>query len=115
MNAALNVTGHLSLINENGKEISVIAEKEIITVMLPSLWVGRPMLQQFTNQRQRSWMIGNVHDGLKLTDLMLEFRIADRVVALIGPQSRSGLISRILGFGPVELKIVPILLSLFKR
>lgn len=115
MSAPLDVSARLSLTDENGKEISVSAEKEIITVMLPSLWVGRPMLRQLTNRRQRIWMMENVHSGLKHADLRIEFRIAHRVIALIGPQSRPGLVSRIVGFGPVELKIVPILLSLFKR
>jgi hypothetical protein len=114
MSAPLDVSGRLSLTDENGETILLSAEKEIITVMLPSMWVGRPILRQLTNRRQRSWMIENVHGGLKLADLMIEFRIADRVIALIAPQSRPGLVSRILGFGPVELKIVPILLSLFK-
>ena len=115
MNAPLDVSAQLSLTDENGKEISVIAEKEIITVTLPSLWVGRPILRQLTNRRQRTGMMEHFHYSLKHADLMVEFRIADRIIALIGPQSRPGLLSRIMGFGPVELKIVPILLSLFKR
>lgn len=115
MNAPLDVSAQLSLTDENGKEISVIAEKEIITVTLPSLWVGRPILRQLSNRRQRTWMMEHFHYSLKHADLMVEFRIADRIIALIGPQSRPGLLSRIMGFGPVELKIVPILLSLFKR
>ncbi|ABM04834.1 conserved hypothetical protein [Psychromonas ingrahamii 37] len=115
MSAPLDVSAQLSLTNENGKTILLSAEKEIITVTLPSLWVGRPILRQLSNRGQRTRMIENVHGGLKLTDLVIEFRIADRVIALIAPQSDSGLVSRMLGVGPVELKIVPILLSLFKR
>jgi len=115
MNAPLNVSALLLLTDENGKEISVSAEKEIITVLLPSLWVGRPMLRQLSNRRQRTWMMENIYGGLKQADLMIEFRIAHQIIARIGPQSRPGLVSRIMGLGPVELKIVPILLSLFKK
>lgn len=115
MNAPLDVSAQLSLTDQNGKEISLSAEKEIITVTLPSLWVGRPMLRQLSNRRQRTWIMENVYGGLKHVDLMIEFRIANKVIARIGPQTHSGLIARMLGLGPVELKIVPILLSLFKR
>jgi len=115
MNAPLDVSGKLSLTDENGKEISVSAEKEIITVTLPSLWVGRPMLRQLSKRRQRTWMVENVYGGLKHVDLLIEFRIANKIIARVGPQTHSGLIARMLGFGPVELKIVPILLSLLKR
>lgn len=115
MSTPLDVSAWLSLTDENGNEISVSAENEIITVMLPNLWIVRPILRQFTNRRQRNCMIENVHSGLKHTDLMIEFRIANRVIALIGPHSRPGFISRIVGVGPVELKIFPILLSLFER
>lgn len=115
MSTPLDISAQLSLTDENGKQILVSAEKEIITVILPSLWVVRPMLRQLSNRRQCTWMMENVHGGLKHADLMIEFRIAHRVIALIGPHSRPGLVSRIVGFGPVELKIVPLLLSLFKR
>lgn len=115
MSVPLDVSGQLSLTDKNGKEILVSAEKEIITVMLPSLWAGSSILRQLSNRRQRTRMMENVHAGLKHADLMIEFRIAHRVIALIGPQSRPGLISRIVGIGPVQMKIVPILLSLFKR
>ena len=114
MSEPLDVSARLSLTDENGNEISVSAEKEIITVMLPSLWVASPMLRQLTNRRRRTWMMENVHGGLKHADLRIEFRIAHRVVALLGPQSRPSWLSRIVGVGPVELKIVPILLSMFK-
>ena len=114
MSAPLDVSARLSLTDENGNEISVSAEKEIITVMLPSLWVCPPMLRQLSNRQERTWMMENFYRGLEHADLMIEFRIAHRVIALIGPHSRPGLVSRIVGFGPVELKIVPILLSLFK-
>ncbi|MFT6924704.1 MAG: hypothetical protein ACJAZP_000262 [Psychromonas sp.] len=115
MSYPLDVSGRLSLTDENGKQILVTAEKQTITVTLPSLWVGHPMLRQLSNRRQRTSMMENIYGGLKHADLMIEFRIADRIIALVGPQSRPGFLSHLVGFGPVELKIVPILLSLFKR
>ena len=115
MSDALDVSARLSLTNENGKEILVSAEKEIITVMLPSLWFAHTMLAQFTDRCQRIWLMENVYGGLKHADLMIEFRIADRLIARIGPDSFPGFVSRIVGFGSVELKILPILLSLLKR
>jgi hypothetical protein len=115
MNAPLDVFARLSVVDEKGKEISVNADKEIVTVMLPSLWIGRPVLGQLADRQRRTWLLDTLHDVLKTSDLAIEFRIAHRVIALIGPQSKPGFLSRIVGLGPLELKIVPILLSLFKR
>ena len=53
MSTPLNVFAQLSLTDENGKEMSVSAENEIITVMIPSLWATRPMFRLFTNRQQR--------------------------------------------------------------
>lgn len=114
MSTSLDVSAQLSLTNENGKNILVSAEKQTITVILPTLWVANTALKQATLGRNRSLMIADAHAVLKHTDLMIEFRIADRVIALIGPQTRSSLLSRLVGLGSIELKIVPILLSLTK-
>ncbi len=114
-NAPLNVFADLRVETDIGREILVSADAEVVTVTLPSLWVGRPMLQQLSNRQRRAGLLEHVHGGLKRADLVIEFRIAHRVIALIGPQSRPNLLTRLLGFGPIELKIVPILLSLFKR
>ena len=115
MNAPLDVFARLSVAAENGEEISVNAEKEIITVILPNLWIGRSVLKQFSSREKRGEMLDNLHGGLKYADLTIQFRISQRLIAQLRPQSRSSFLSRFLGFGPVELKIVPILLSLLKR
>jgi hypothetical protein len=115
MNAPLDVFARLSLVDGEGKEISVRAEDEVITVTVPSLWIGRPVLKQLSDRQRRQRLIGYAHDGLDRADLMVELRVSQRLIARIGPRARPGLWSRLLGLGPVELKIVPILLSLFKR
>ncbi|MEH6454416.1 MAG: hypothetical protein V7782_15405 [Psychromonas sp.] len=114
MSTSLDVSAQLSLTNENGKNILVSAEKQIITVILPTLWVGNTALKQVTHGRNRSSMIADVHAALKHADLMVEFRIANRVIALLGAQTHPSFLSRLVGFGAIELKIVAILLSLTK-
>ena len=115
MNAPLDVFARLSLVNDDGKEISVRAEDEVITVTLPSLWVGCPVLKQFSERQRRQRLFGYAHAGLDRADLMVELHVSQRLIALIGPRARPGLLARLLGLGPVELRILPILLSLFKR
>ena len=115
MHAPLDVFARLSLVNDDGKEISVRAEDEIITVTVPSLWVSRPVLKQLSERQRRQRLFGHIHDGLDRADLMVELHVSQRLIARIGPRVRPGVWSRLLGLGPVELKIVPILLSLFKR
>lgn len=115
MGAPLNVFAQLSLVAENGQAISVSAENEIITVTLPNLWIGRSILKQFSNRQKRGEMLENLYSGLLYTDLAIEFRISQRIIAQLRPESRPSFLSRLFGFGRIELKIIPILLSLFKR
>jgi hypothetical protein len=116
MTGPLNVFAQLSILGGNGEEISVSAKDEIITIDFASFWVGRSILKsQFSNRNKRETMLQRLQNGLQYADLALEFRVARRVIARLSPQSRPNWLSRWLGYGPLELKLWPILLSLFHR
>ena len=117
MTSPLNVFAQLSILGGNGEEISVSAKDEIITIDFASFWVGRSLLKsQFSNRNKREIMLQKLQNGLQYADLALEFRVARQlIIARLTPQSRPNWLSRWLGYGPLELKPWPILLSLFRR
>ena len=111
----LDVTAQLSLSDKNGKEISVCAQNGVISIVLPSLWTEYPFKQPFVERRQRENLLRVLHQGLQDIDLNIELRVAHRIIALIGPKTQAGFISKILGFGPVKLRVTSIMLSLFRK
>lgn len=116
MNAPLNVFAQLSVLSDRGETISVSAEDEIITVDFPDFWTSRALVKrQFPNRADRETSIDKLHNGLKQTDLAIEFRVARRLVARLNPQSQPNTLSRLLGVAPVELLPIPLLLCLFQR
>jgi hypothetical protein len=116
MTGPLHVFAQLSILGGNGEEILVSAKDEIITIEFASLWVGRSILKsQFSNREKRETLLQKLQNGLQTADLALEFRVARRVIARLSPQSQPNWLSRWLGYGPLELKLLPILLSLFRR
>jgi len=101
----------LSLIENDGKEILVCAHNGVIAITLPSLWTKYPLKDRFVERNQREKMPGDLHQGLKNVNLNIELRVADRVIATIGPKTKVDFISKLFGFGPVRLKIILIIMS----
>lgn len=115
VNAPLNVFAQLSMLNDTGEAISVSAENQIIWVDMPSVALSRSLSKQYMSRRAaREKLLHNVHEGLKYADLAVEFRVAKRIVARLRPQSRPNFLSRLLGYGPLELQPIPILLALLR-
>lgn len=116
MNVPLNVFAQLSVLSDRGETISVSAEDNLVIVDLPDFWTSRALVKrQFPNRANRETSIDQLHNGLKQTDLSVEFRVARRLVARLNPQSRPNLLSRLLGVAPVELLPIPLLLSMLQR
>jgi hypothetical protein len=116
MDVPLNVFAQLSVLSDRGETISVSAENQTITVDLPDFWTSRALVKrQFPTRANRETSIDQLHNGLKQTDLAIEFRVARRLVARLNPRSQPNTLSRLLGIGPVELLPIPLLLSLFQR
>ena len=111
----LDVTAQLSLSDNNGKEISVCAQNGVVSIILPSLWAEYPFKQSFIERKQRESLLRVLQQGLKDIDLNIELRVAHRIIALIGPKTQAGFISKILGFGPVKLRVISLILSLLRK
>jgi hypothetical protein len=52
---------------------------------------------------------------LQAADLTLQFQVRRRVVAQLAPQSRPTRLSRLLGLGAMQVRVVPCLRALMGR
>jgi hypothetical protein len=111
---ALNVDAQLSLVSDRGAAVAVTANGATISVGIPSLWMATRYGRRL-NRRRRLALFGQAHQWLTRADLMVEFRIRDHTLALLGPHAQPGLLSRLTGLHPLELRVRAILRSLFGR
>ena len=93
----------------------VNATDEKIVVDLPSWRAGLTVLRlqrlrggwgQFLSQAQR-WM--------PVADFAVQFRLARNVVARLGPDTRPGIVSWLFGLGPLEVRPLQLLRSMWSR
>ena len=93
----------------------VYATDEKLIVDIPSWRAGLTVLRlqrlrggwgQFLSQAQR-WM--------PVADFAVQFRLAGHVVARLGPDTRPGIVSWLFGLGPLEVRPLKLVRSLWRR
>ncbi len=107
---ALEVVGRL-MVEMGDAPVRVEALGDAIAVELPSLRAGYSILKRWPGGRGRGEAIRRIHEALIGAGLRLIVRVGPKTVALLGVGARSGLASRILGIGPMELKVAGFLAS----
>lgn len=112
--APLAVFAQLSLLTAAGDNITVMATDTVITVTLPRLRWRSLALGPLADRNQRLYLLVNLHEGLRRADLTVQFQVRQRVVAQLRPQSQPTLVSRLLGLGAVEVRLVGCLLALLR-
>jgi hypothetical protein len=112
--APLAVFVQLSLLTTTGDAITVTAADTVITVTLPRLRLRHAVLGPLADRGQRCRLLASLHEGLQIADLTVQFQVRRRVVAQLRPQSQPTLVSRLLGLGAVEVRIIPYLLALLR-
>ena len=100
---ALDVVGQLML-EMGGSSARVEARDDTIVVELPGLRDGLAILKGQPGGRERRRAILQIHQALTGAGLRLEARVGPRTVALLGVGARAGLISRLLGVAPLEIR-----------
>ena len=116
MQTPLEIVGdvHASIADET---VLITASRDTITVDIPSLRVGLLALRGVGGRKQRGETISRASVVLQLTALTLNVRITGGTVAVLGAAARPGLLSRILGLAPLELRfsgLVSLLRSLWR-
>jgi hypothetical protein len=113
--APLAIHADLSLLAADGSVVTVTATDAVIDVTLPRLRSRHWAMGPLANRRQRQSLLARLQHGLQATDLTLRFKVRQHVVAQLRPHSRPTRLSRMLGLGAVEVRVMPVLLALFGR
>jgi hypothetical protein len=104
MPVALDVVGQV-LVEMGGDSAQIEAQGDRIIVRLPSLRVGTSYLRRFARGAGGPEAIRRVHQGLVGAGLTLEVIVGNATVGVLGAGARSGLASRLLGLGPMEVRV----------
>jgi hypothetical protein len=107
---ALDVVGRL-MVEMGDASARVEARGDTIDVELPSLRAGYSILRRLPGGRGRREAIRRVHEGLLGAGLGLCMRVGPEVVGRLGVGARAGRASRLLGFGPLEIRLDGLLAS----
>ena len=99
MAVPLDVDGQVSVVADDGAEISLQANGSVIRIQMPSLWASHRLLRT----------------GAVAADLQVQFTVAGRLVAQLDTQSQGSVLARLLGLGPIKLHPVTMFMSLFKK
>ncbi len=113
--APLAVIADLSLATAGGEAITVAADGQVITVTLPRLWSRRWAPGPLADRGQRAALLDRLHHGLQSADLTLRFKVRRQVVAQLAPQSRPTPLSRLLGLGAMEVRLLPLVRALLRQ
>ncbi len=95
--------------------MNVRADGRLITIELATLQTGRALLKTWRSRHGRGIWPGKVMTMLADSDLQLEFRFNDRMVARLGVGVRPSLSSWLLGLSPLELRPLQMLLAIASR
>lgn len=104
MPVALDVVGQV-LIEMGGDSTRIEGRGDRIIVELPNLKAGMSYFRRFARQAGGHEVIHRVHQGLVGAGLTLEVTVGGSTVGLLGTAARSGLASRLLGLGPMEVRV----------
>lgn len=113
--APLAVRADLSLLSAGGEVVTVTATDSIIDLTLPSLWSRHWTTGPMADRRRRQWLLVRLQRGLQVADLTLRIKVRQHVVAQLRPHSQPTRLSRLLGLGAVEVRVIPGLRALFGR
>ena len=114
MTRPLDIYADLTLMSDSGAKMAVKADGRVIELEMSSLKDGYLVANKLTNRQQRKQTLERSQQVLAMSDVVLHIRIAKRIIALLTPQSRPTLLSRLLGIAPVEIKPLALFLVLLR-
>lgn len=100
----LDVVGEVQALFAD-QPVLMTAKHDTITVDLPSLRAGVMAFRAVGGGKQRARTIGGANAALHFTALNMHVQLAGRTVARLGVDARAGLLSRLLGVSPLEIRL----------
>jgi len=104
-----DVWGALSLSSEAG-EISVTAEKDQVTVVLPQSF-DTQFSEIIGSMSLHHGLLSMVHEAFETMDVKVAIIMSGREIAVIGRGSHPGLVSRTMAIDPIQVKLFPLFAS----
>jgi hypothetical protein len=115
MTGPLDIFARLEIVGEDGTELNVFAGERTIRLECGRFRGFQKLLRSFDASADRKAWFSRIDDILLRADLSLEIRIAQRIVARLGPLSRPNFWSRILRAEPAQLYPFSLLVSWVAR
>ena len=81
------------------------AARDTITVDLPNVRTGLAALKGAGGRRRQAQAITRASGLLGMTDLTVRVRVAGATLAMLGASARPGVLSRLLGVRPLEVRL----------
>lgn len=113
MRLPLALDGSLRLQTPQGDLIQVVAEGPFLFVRLANWRCVLSILRNLPGRQQRRSQLLKLSTALAAHDLTVQASIATHTIATLAPESNAGVVSRLLGLGPVELQPIAILRAMF--
>lgn len=111
----LLVTGTVTLAGPNGERISVRGVGDRVEVDVARASLSRRLVSGLPSRStRRRWLLSG-QPALRAADLSVEMLVDGRPVAFYDGQTTGSMSARVLGLGPVDLKLIPLLLAWVTR
>ena len=104
MPGALDVVGQV-MVEMGGESARIEAMGDRIVVEFPSFRAGASALGRGPRGRGRRDVLLRIHQALTAAGLTLQIDIGPSTVGVLGVEARPGLPSRLLGVGPLEVRL----------
>ena len=113
----LDVAGEIRAVVADDAVV-ISARQKTITVDVPNLRVvpvawraARATLRGAGGSERRAATISRASAAMRLTDLNVQLRLAGGTMAVLGADARPGVLSRLLGVAPLEIRLSSALMS----
>lgn len=111
----LLLTGSVSLTDPNGGQIQLRGAGGHIDVNIDRSVLNLAFFSRLpTRGTRRRWLLAS-QPALRLAGVSVEIRLNGRPVAFYDWKTKGSVLARVLGFGPVDVKLYQLLLAWLRR
>ncbi len=89
----------------NDDVCQIRSSEDVIRFEVHNIRALRSLWKSIRGSNMHTTRLRQFHDALNHSGLRLEIRLKEQTVAMMGQDTRAGFISRLLGFGPLEIKL----------
>lgn len=109
---ALDITGTVRT-TIHGHTLEVHGQCEELIIDLPDRVTGKALARQLPGKSVMKKWITTIHEALCQSDLRMQIRFNQKPLLMLGARTQPGFFSRLLGFGPAEVRTFSVLRFLF--